>query len=286
ATLGLYQLSTVDNRKGYAGYELLAELSEAKWDVRNRVLNSKLGTFATRSPRTAGYRADDDDDERVSQCQAWVDECFSENRLSHLTQPGGPCEGYGLERPPGGVTCSKCEEEFEEGAQGLYWCRNTPPGIPGNEQPRITLCALNLSSKTETCEVLAHEMIHWCDDQRLGGCPYKRSPGDGKPEDEWNWACPERACAEVRAAAFSRQCCVNGSKRRPNQTFRECVSELASGSLQANGCDPRFVRYVMRSGNCVNTSNGDSVDLDLAEKLCEKAVIPGSQPETPQRRPR
>ncbi len=48
ASLGLYQLSMVDNRKGYAGYELLGELSEAKWDVRNRVLNSSLGRWNRR----------------------------------------------------------------------------------------------------------------------------------------------------------------------------------------------------------------------------------------------
>ncbi len=47
---GVASSDAVTNRKGYAGYEHLAELAGAKWDVRNRILISELGTWNRRDP--------------------------------------------------------------------------------------------------------------------------------------------------------------------------------------------------------------------------------------------
>ncbi|MCW5761604.1 MAG: hypothetical protein KIT88_00005 [Phycisphaeraceae bacterium] len=49
---GVLSLEHIASRKGYAGYESLAELeaSGVKWDVRNRVLLSEIGSWNRRDP--------------------------------------------------------------------------------------------------------------------------------------------------------------------------------------------------------------------------------------------
>jgi Peptidase M76 family len=101
-------------------------------------------------------------------------------------------------------------------------CACTCPGKTGagyTDLPtgQVTLCTDQIDNERELIEVLRHEYIH-----SLDSCRKKYRPQTGK----------EAACSEIRAAVLSGECNKGGGQRGGDETFAQCVRDVALRALK------------------------------------------------------
>jgi hypothetical protein len=153
---------------------------------------------------------------RCTDCLNWCwksDPVVIQLRFACNTHGTYPTPDQGV--PRSAVSCANCS-----GSDGGF--TSCAAGTPGG----ITICANNNYTCDNVCRVLAHELVHYCDDVRLGHCISK---------------CYEEACSEIRAMALSGQCCPGRGWALPGESYSDCVRRNAKTSTSGFGCSPDLV---------------------------------------------
>ena len=161
------------------------------------MLNNKMGN-------EIDFLGEDSADER---CSKAVDFAKRKNKkvreMLETIQNGKRGDDTPCNVPP--IKCNCCENED---AYGFF---------DPNEK-NITLCSNVATTAELVIETLAHELQHALDDCLSNS----------------NWSCEERACSEIKAADRDGGCRKNGSARKKNETYRECVKRNAAASTSVD----------------------------------------------------